>query len=138
MSTRSCIAVERCNGAVSEIYCHSDGEIRNVGERLLTYYRTTRQAAKLITLGDIAVLGTTPDISNTVAYMRDKDCVECYARKHRSVKRFQSLYEVNKRRYDQGYEYMYLLTRKHGWLVKQYADPWESLAAALITEKLSK
>ena len=138
MSTRSCIAVERCNGTVSEIYCHSDGEIRNVGERLLTYYNTTRLASKLITLGDISFLGTTPNVNDTVAYMRDKGCVECYARKYRSVKQFQSHYKVDKRRYDQGYEYMYLLTRKHGWLVKQYADPWESLTTALITEKLSK
>jgi hypothetical protein len=136
MATRSCIAVEHCNGAVSEIYCHSDGYLEGVGETLLLFYNTTALVSNLVKLGDISSLGEHAQKGSTFAYMRDKGEVNCEARLHSSVENFKLQFNDSTNRLAYGYEYMYLLTRKHGWEVKIHDREWERLTTALVTEKL--
>lgn len=61
MSTRSFIAIQHENGSFDAIYCHSDGYLTNNGKLLFENYRTPEKVQKLIDLGGISFLGTTPD-----------------------------------------------------------------------------
>lgn len=134
MSTRSNIAVERANGQVLNIYCHSDGYLSGVGLTLFQNYPKTQDALRLVRLGDLSYLGD--QVSDTCAYKRDRNETGVDARRHPDILSY--LNETNDDSYRHGwnYEYCYVLTRKHGWLVKQDELPWEPLHTALVTEAL--
>lgn len=136
MSTRSNIAVERANGQVMDIYCHSGGYLEGVGLTLFTSYPKTKDALQLTRLGDVSSLGQTPDSGSTFAYARDRGEKNVAARTHPDLASYLTQTEDDSYRQGWGYEYCYLLTRKSGWLVKQYSQPWEPLHTALITEAL--
>ena len=61
MSTRSRIIYLKENGTAEWIYCHWDGYLDYAGKILNCYYRTPDIVKKLIKLGDISSLGTTPE-----------------------------------------------------------------------------
>ena len=67
MATRSRIGILE-NGQVTSVYCHWDGHPENVGKILLENYSTLDKAKKLIAMGDISSLGTTP--KETLFYSR--------------------------------------------------------------------
>lgn len=136
MSTRSNIAVERANGAVMDIYCHSDGYLSGVGLTLFQHYKTTKLTLELTRLGDLSYLGDDSTSAHTHAYKRDRGETGVDARSHASLAEYLS--NTGEESYRQGwnYEYCYVLTRKQGWLVKQGDDPWESLHLALVTDAL--
>ena len=133
MSTRSNIAVEHCNGSVSNIYMHGDGYLSGVGLTLHTYWNTTRDVARLIALGDCSQLGD--NLKDTVAYHRDRGDEISPARKDPTLQEY--LAHGAPWRHDWGYEYQYVLTRKQGWLVREGDDPWRPLHLALVEEKLT-
>lgn len=54
MSTRSTISVLQENSSVKSIYCHFDGNLRGVGETLLTHYNTYEIANELVGLGGLS------------------------------------------------------------------------------------
>lgn len=132
MSTRSNIAVEHCNGTVSNIYIHSDGYLSGVGATLHKYWPTTRDVARLTKLGDCSSLGE--NLTDTIAYHRDRGDEECPARKDATLEEY--LNHDRSWRQSWGYEYCYVFTRKQGWLVKAYDEPWRPLHLALVEEKL--
>ena len=67
MSTRSYIAITKQSrpeeGMYEWIYCHNDGYIQGVGQRLIDMYKTPKDVQELIDLGDISSLGTKYDSS---------------------------------------------------------------------------
>lgn len=56
MSTRSRIGILRKNGSIDSIFCHFDGYLDGVGEKLISYYNDLSSANKLINRGDIETL----------------------------------------------------------------------------------
>ena len=135
MSTRSNIAVEHCNGTVSDIYCHSDGYISEVGTTLFKCWKSTSQLRSLVALGDISSLGD--HLGDTKAYHRDRGDEKSPARTHATVHDYINKSEDIAYRRDWGYEYLYLFSRKSGWMVKEYDLPWRPLYLALVEEKLT-
>ncbi|HKM41808.1 MAG TPA: hypothetical protein VJY43_04490, partial [Methanocorpusculum sp.] len=63
MSTRSYILIENIDGTFSGIYCHFDGYPKGVGATLLDSYRTEAKIRKLIALGNLSSLGSSPETS---------------------------------------------------------------------------
>lgn len=135
MSTRSNIAVEHCNGTVSDVYCHSDGYLSEVGTTLFKYWASTSKLRSLIMLGDISSLGD--HLGDTNAYHRDKGEELTTARKHFCVSDYINKSESATYRSNWGYEYLYLFSRSKGWLVKVYDEPWKPLYLALVEDKLT-
>lgn len=71
MSTRCRIGIQNKDGSVISIYCHFNGYVKGgVGERLFKYYKDEDTVRKLLSLGDISSLGTTP-IENPNAWVID-------------------------------------------------------------------
>lgn len=61
MSTHSRIGIVRQVGSASKvesIYCHFDGYLTQVGEKLLTHWSDLDKLNELIALGDLSCLGT--------------------------------------------------------------------------------
>ena len=56
MSTRSRIGILRKDGSIDSIFCHFDGYLDGVGEKLISYYNDISSANKLINRGDIEAL----------------------------------------------------------------------------------
>lgn len=56
MSTRSYIAIEREDGHLDGIYCHSDGYLTHNGAILFDHYQDRDKVEKLISLGDMSYL----------------------------------------------------------------------------------
>ncbi len=135
MSTRSNIAVEHCNGAVSDIYCHSDGYLSHNGVLLHKNWTSTSAVRSLILLGDISSLGV--NLNDVQAYFRDRGEELSPARKHTTLDEYFAATNTKEYRKDWGYEYCYILTRKNGWLVKEYDDAWRPLYLALTEEALT-
>lgn len=61
MSTRCLIGKKEKDGKIKAIYCHFDGYHEYVGKILKDYYKDETTVDKLLALGDISVLGTTPE-----------------------------------------------------------------------------
>ena len=67
MIIRSYITMDEGNGKYRRIYCHfEDG----VGKTLVDNYNTPEKVSALLDLGDLSMLGQTPD--DCVAYGRDR------------------------------------------------------------------
>ena len=135
MSTRSNIAVEHCNGTVSDIYCHSAGYLSVVGYTLFKYWQSTSKLRSLKALGDISSLGD--NLEDTQAYHRDRGDEFSPARTHATVQDYINKSEGSLYRSDWGYEYLYLFSRKEGWMVKVYDQAWRPLYLALVEERLT-
>ena len=58
MSTRSEIAIEKKDGSINSIYCHSDGYIENNGYLLNKHYKSYDLALSIIKENDCSVLGS--------------------------------------------------------------------------------
>jgi len=56
MATRSRIGKLEKDGKIKSIYCHFDGYIDGVGEKLKDIYNTEEKIDKLLDLGDLSVL----------------------------------------------------------------------------------
>jgi hypothetical protein len=70
MATRSTICIQDTDGTVTGVYCHNDGYLDHNGRILLNHYTDEESVRALIGLGNLSVLGSTPD--NSFAYGRDR------------------------------------------------------------------
>ena len=71
MATRSLIGINLDNGITKIIYCHWDGYPEHNGEILVNNYTSPAAVVELMELGDLSVLGETPD--QCKAYHRDRN-----------------------------------------------------------------
>jgi len=95
-STRSRIGVlDPKTGKVKSIYSHSDGYLEHVGKTLKKHYTDLNKVKKLISLGDISILGpkigtkqsfNSPDPDTVLAYGRDRGEKNVNAKIHDSVR----------------------------------------------------
>jgi len=58
MGTRSDIIVHRADQKWARIYCHWDGYLKNNGAILFEHYTSQKKVEKLVSLGDLSVLGS--------------------------------------------------------------------------------
>lgn len=83
MATRSTIAVQHTNGAISQIYCHWDGYISNNGVILNDHYTTLEIVEELVSGGSLSSLNErikplgdhsfdNPESNTCVYYGRDR------------------------------------------------------------------
>ena len=71
MATRSLIGINLNKGITKIIYCHWDGYPEHNGQLLVNHYNTPTDVFKLMELGDLSSLDTTPD--NCTVYHRDRN-----------------------------------------------------------------
>ena len=57
MATRSAIGIRNEDDTISSVYCHWDGYPSHNGRILREYYTTRQKVNKLISLGDLSILG---------------------------------------------------------------------------------
>ena len=56
MATRSAIGIKH-GDRIKAVYCHYDGYLEQVGRALFTYYQDSIKVNKLISMGDMSVIG---------------------------------------------------------------------------------
>lgn len=115
MATRSRIAVELEEGKVISVYCHNDGYVSGVGERLMRRFPNGTDPLEVkayIKEGD----RSTTDLS--YKEWRDENCPP---KKHESVPKFFSG-DIE--------EYGYLYTAEGEWLVKKDANGGDPIPLA--------
>lgn len=115
MATRSRIAVELEEGKVISVYCHNDGYVSGVGERLMRRFPNGTDSLEVkayIEEGD----RSTTDLS----YKEWRD-EKCPPRKHESVPKFFGG-DIE--------EYGYLYTAEGEWLVKKDANGGDPIPLA--------
>jgi hypothetical protein len=69
MATRSTINVRISKSEILSIYCHFDGYIIDVGNKLFNHYDTLEKAKQLVNMGDMSFLKET--IEESQFYHRD-------------------------------------------------------------------
>jgi len=80
MATRSCISIKH-GDVIKSIYCHYDGYLGYVGRVLHTYYQSSPKVNKLISMGDMSMLGA--DIGEKhkfearSEYLNDETATQC-------------------------------------------------------------
>ena len=129
MSTRSLIGIQRPDGTITGVYCHSDGYPGGVGKVLREHYSDPSKVEQLIALGSLSVLGPRvvpePDEAHsfdqpvkdvTVAYHRDR--LESKDRNYA----FRNLEQVSL----DGLSYGYVLIPE-GWLYRVPGGSWRPL-----------
>ena len=67
--THARIGIKNDDGTITSIYCHSDGYVEFVGNKLYKNYTTKEQVMELIRGGNISTLGE--NYSKCSVYMRD-------------------------------------------------------------------
>ena len=74
MSTRSYICIEKENGDIQGVYCHSDGYLTYNGAMLIDHYNEREKVEKLISLGDLSILceNIEPDPTKPHSFDYDK------------------------------------------------------------------
>ena len=73
MSTRSFICIERDDGKLDGIYCHSDGYLTHNGAILVEHYKDRDKVEKLISLGDMSYLQPNIEPDHTKEHSFDFD-----------------------------------------------------------------
>ena len=73
MSTRSEIAVQKTDGSIASVYCHSDGYLEYNGVMLNKHYSTYDKALSIIEQNDCSSLGETIEESRFYNSWRDED-----------------------------------------------------------------
>lgn len=58
MATRSTIALEYADGTVDQVYCHWDGYLEGVGQKLEQHWRDPSKLQEIMDLGDLSSLGS--------------------------------------------------------------------------------
>ena len=82
MATRAFIGLEKSDGTIAAIYCHSDGSIYGgVGQRLFENYQDVSKIEALIAGGDISALHSRVDAPDGHSWdNRINDCTVFYHR----------------------------------------------------------
>ena len=135
MATRSTISIKEGN-KVRTVYCHWDGYLTGVGQKLLDHYSKPKKVRKLIALGSISSLQrklkskktdeyihtfNSPNFEVTVAYHRDRgEDLEISEMELPKRKKYDSCLA-------EGFEYLYDVENKK-WMVKtSYKGYWKEL-----------
>jgi hypothetical protein len=116
MATRSRIAVELEKGKVISVYCHNDGYIDGVGQRLMRMFPNGTDPESV---QDYVKMGDRSTIDLSYKQWRDEKCPPL---KHKSVPDFFNG-DIE--------QYGYLYTAEGEWLVKSYESDPVPLAYAL-------
>jgi len=111
MSTNSSIAIKNLDGTITGIYCHWDGYLEGVGNKLVKHYDTKEKVNALIALGDISVLGETSECPDGHSFQNPvKGCTIAYGRDRNEsgveAKTFDN-YEDFLGWYEQGFDYLF-------------------------------
>jgi hypothetical protein len=73
MSTRSEIAIQKADGTIESIYCHSDGYLSYMGILLHGYYNSYEKAKSIIKENDCSILETSIEESRFYNTWRNED-----------------------------------------------------------------
>jgi hypothetical protein len=108
MATRSTICIQNSDKTVTGVYCHNDGYLEHNGRILRDHYMNEASVRALIALGNLSVLGSTPD--NSIAYGRD-----------RGEEGQEAVTEAAWRSFihEEGQEYNYIFVDGEGWYVEK-------------------
>ena len=141
MATRSAIGIKH-GDVIKAIYCHFDGYLSYTGYALHTYYQSSPKVNKLISMGDMRMLGAEigekHDGYTQDDYLKNSIAVQCtfFSRDLGELEAdttwgtFHSDAEFAEYYRDAGAEYYYLYD--HGvWYVKSYSDKFLPLHEAL-------
>ncbi|CAB5214927.1 hypothetical protein UFOVP190_323 [uncultured Caudovirales phage] len=144
MATRSCIGIKH-GDVIKAIYCHFDGYIGYTGYALHTYYQSSPKVNKLISLGDLRMLGAEigeeHDGHARDEYLKDNIASQCnfYSRDlgepetETTWGTFHSDAEFIAHFDPAGVEYYYLYD--HGvWYAKSYRGEFQPLHEVLARE----
>lgn len=131
-STRSRIGVlDPKTGKVKSIYSHFDGYLDGVGKTLKKHYTDSNKVKKLISLGDISILGpkigkkqnfNKPDDDSVLAYGRDRGEKNVDAKINYSVRDYLRSLE------NSGVDYAYLYDpeeKKWKYMKRPFNKNWE-------------
>lgn len=106
MSTRCSIAVQYPDGSVAAVYCHFDGYLDGVGERLLTYYDSRKQAEEIVKGGGMSSLGVSGPIYH--------HSLSLGTRSYDNFTQYEA--NVGEDIHDNGFQYIYIYDH---WYVRQ-------------------
>ncbi len=140
MSTRSLIGIQNANKTVEYIYCHHDGYLEWVGNKLITHYKNEETIRELLALGDLSSLGNKP-ISSPDAWevFSPSTSAECLSYKMRGETDVDTRTTNNLDTYFQAginsgaeYLYVYVIAEKE-WKYRYIYDnkPWRSVQESL-------
>lgn len=73
MSTRSEIAIQKADGTIESIYCHSDGYLSYMGILLHGYYNSYEKAKSIIKENDCSMLRKSIEESRFYSTWRNED-----------------------------------------------------------------
>jgi hypothetical protein len=152
MSTRSWIGIEHEEGLNQEgnvemIYSHWDGYPKHHGKILEEHYQDVGKINRLLAVGPISVFAANVEAPEgaihtyekplkdvVISYARDRDPVEDYA-----TYKFATIEEMLGQAAASDAEYVYLYTKKDGWLVWDLAElPISSLVRPKVCDVLKK
>lgn len=120
MATRSTISIQNMDKTVTGVYCHNDGYLDHNGRILQDHYTDEASVRALIELGNLSVLGSTPD--NSFAYGRDRGDEGQEAVTGSTWRSFI---------HEQGQEYNYIFVVGEGWYVDEEGGRIMGLSEAL-------
>ena len=127
MATRSCIGIKH-GDVIKSVYCHWDGYINCNGRILFEAYQNSAKVNKLISLGDLSVLGIEIGEEHNFDSRVNEDWCTFYGRdrgeKDTEFKTFQTEDEFVDWYSDAEYYYLY----DNGvWYVKSYKSEFKPL-----------
>jgi len=147
MATRSAIGIKH-GDVIKAIYCHFDGYLGYTGYALHTYYQSSPKVNKLISMGNMSMLGADIGEAQTTdahwtelhgqKYLKDNVAIQCsfYCRDRDEPEAdttwgtFHSDAEFVDYYSDSGVEFYYLYD--HGvWYVRSYSCEFQPLHEAL-------
>ena len=137
ISTRSRIGILKKDGSIESIYCHFDGYLEGVGEKLYNYYSNYDDIKDLIKLGDIESLkekvntGLDSKDNVTIAYHRDHGEPE----KNTKSMISKNLKDFNNILFDSWIGFIYLYDEKNSkWLWDNYSAEKTELVLKPLSE----
>ena len=120
MATRATICIQNDDMTGTGVYCHNDGYLDHNGQILQDNYTDEESVRALIELGNLSVLGSTPD--ETFAYGRDRGDKDQEAVTGSTWRSFI---------HDRGQEYNYIFVVGEGWYVDKDGGYIRDLEGAL-------
>ncbi len=124
MSTRSRIGLELSDGSILSVYCHWDGYPEHNGEILKNHYTSVEKIKKLMSYGNLSLLGEEIGESNDFRNPIDGVCL-FYGRDRGEInteaKQFSSPEEYLEKCHFEEYNYVYV---KGVWVCNGHEKKW--------------
>jgi len=144
MATRSCIGIKH-GDVIKAIYCHYDGYLGYVGRVLDTYYQSSPKVSKLISMGDMSMLGAEigeqHKFESRNEYLNDETAVQCtfYKRDRGEEDSTWGTFHSEEEMFDHydgsGIDYYYLYDHSVWYVKASYNDEFNPLHEELAKEK---